>query len=253
MSQSLLEIKDIHKSYMKNKKVLNHALRGISFAINAGEVFGLMGINGAGKTTLSGILAGLHPPSAGDVCYQGGSIYQSILAYRREVGFCPQRQNIDPSLTIAETLCFAARCYGFSPQEANQRKDELIASFGLEAYANSIATHLSGGYKQRFLLARTLMHKPRFVILDEPTVGLDVHIRQELWQIIRELRSQKMTVLLTTHYLEEVEALADRVCFIHRGQAKVVDTPTNLNKTYMQNSLEGVFLHLMKQADTEDL
>ncbi len=249
MKEKLLTIHNVHKTYYQKKKTLKKAVQGISFEIFEGEIFSLLGANGAGKTTLSGILAGLHPPTSGDVQWKGKSIYKNILNYRASVGLCPQKPNIDPDLTIEEMLAFAARCYGKSKKEAEKQRDHLIDLLDLGSYAKSVAKHLSGGYKQRFLIARTLAHNPQLVILDEPTVGLDAHVRKNLWAIISRLKEEGVTTLLTTHYLEEAETLSDRVCFIDRGEVKVLDTPENLNKHYKKAHLEDVFLHLMEQSN----
>ncbi len=251
MSEPFLSLKNIHKTYFQRKKLLKKAVKGVSFEIHKGEIFGLLGVNGAGKTTLSGILAGLHPPTSGDVLWKGTSIYKNILSYRATVGFCPQKPNVDPDLTIGETLTFAARCYGRTQKEAEKQRDHLIELLDLGSYVNSVAKHLSGGYKQRFLIARTLTHRPKFIILDEPTVGLDPHVRKKLWKIISNLTEEGVTILLTTHYLDEAEHLSDRVCFIDHGEIKVIDTPANLNKHYKKANLEDVFLHLMEQSQEE--
>ena len=248
----MLSIQNVHKTYYKKKKPIGKAVRGVSFEIHEGEVFSLLGVNGAGKTTLSGILAGLHPPTTGDVLWKGESIYKNILNYRAIVGLCPQKPNVDPDLTISETLEFVARCFGKSQKEARSRRDYLIELLDLGNYADSVAMYLSGGYKQRFLIARTLTHSPKFVILDEPTVGLDPHIRKNLWGIIENLKSEGVTILLTTHYLEEAEILSDRVCFIEKGEIRALDTPANLNKTYKKSHLEDVFLHLMEESEKEE-
>lgn len=252
MTKKLLELKGVHKTYFQKKKPLKNAVRGISFDIYEGEVFSLLGVNGAGKTTLSGIMAGLHPPTSGDLLWRGKSIYSDILKYKSIIGLCPQKPNIDPDLTIEETLVFAARCYGKTQKEAEKQRDHLIELFNLGSYTKSIAKHLSGGYKQRFLIARTLAHNPQFIILDEPTVGLDTHIRKNLWKIISHLKEEGVTILLTTHYLEEAESLSDRVCFMDKGVMQVLDTPENLNKQYKKGNLEDVFLHLMEQANEEE-
>jgi ABC-2 type transport system ATP-binding protein len=251
MKKTLLTLRDVHKTYYQKKKPMKKAVQGISFEILEGEVFALLGVNGAGKTTLSGILAGLHPPTSGEVLWKDTSIYQDILKYRKIVGLCPQKPNIDPDLTIEETLVFAARCYGKSKAEAEKKKDHLIQLLDLGSYTKSVAKHLSGGYKQRYLIARSLMHDPKFVILDEPTVGLDPHIRKNLWGVISTLRDEGVTILLTTHYLEEAEKISDRVCFIDGGQVQVLDTPENLNKHYKKQNLEDVFLHLMEKQQEE--
>ena len=244
-----LSVKEIHKTYFKKNKPLKKAVKGVSFDIKEGEIFGLLGVNGAGKSTLSGILAGLHPPTSGEVLWKGASIYNNILNYRSIVGYCPQKPNIDPDLTISELLVFAARCYGKSQKEAKKQHDHLISLLDLGSYTEAVASQLSGGYKQRFLIARTLAHHPRFVILDEPTVGLDPQVRKSLWKIIANLKAEGVTILLTTHYLDEAEVLSDRVCFIHDGEIKVIDTPNNLNKHYQKGNLEEVFLHLTDSAE----
>lgn len=166
MKNVLLELKNIQKTYFVKRKPVKIALSGISFTITEGEIFSLLGVNGAGKTTLSGILSGLHPPTTGDLLWKGKSIYKNLSKYKEIVGLCPQKPNIDPDLTLDETLLFAARCYAKSQKEAEKKKDHLMDLFNLKGYAKSVAKHLSGGYKQRFLIARTLMHDPKFVILD---------------------------------------------------------------------------------------
>lgn len=251
MNTPLLRIEDVHKTYLAKKTAPKTALKKISFSIEEGEIFGLLGVNGAGKTTLSGIIAGLHPPSSGNVFWKGKSIYENILQYRKTVGLCPQKPNINPQLSLEETLVFAARCYGKTKKEAEKQKDHLIDLLDLKSYAQAVATVLSGGYKQRFLLARTLAHHPKLLILDEPTVGLDPHIRKQLWRIITALKAEGVTIILTTHYLEEAEAIADRVCFLDHGEMQVLDTPENLKKLYEKGRLEDVFLHLMETADKE--
>lgn len=249
MKKTLLQIQDIHKTYRAKKKTLKRALKGVSFDIHEGEIFSLLGVNGAGKTTLSGILCGLHPPTSGDILWKGKSIYSNLASYKATVGLCPQKPNIDPDLTLAETLVFAGRCYGKTQAEAEKKRDTLLELFELEGYRDAITHQLSGGYRQRFLIARTLAHDPTFVILDEPTVGLDAHIRKQLWTVINRLKETGVTILLTTHYLEEAESLSDRVCFIDQGEMQVLDTPDNLNKHYKKANLEEVFLHLMENSD----
>jgi ABC-type multidrug transport system ATPase subunit len=250
MSQVFIEIKELRKHYFHHKKLVKKALNGVSFQIFEGEVFGLLGVNGAGKTTLSTILASLHPPTEGSVLWNGVSIYDNIIDYRRNLGFCPQHPNLDKTLTLEENLLFAGRYYLLGGKEIKERAKELMELLHLKSYAESLVSHLSGGYRQRFLIARALMHRPKFVILDEPTVGLDPQIRRELWQIILSLKKQGATVLLTTHYLDEAEAISDRVCIIDRGEIRVIDTPANLNQLYQKGKLEDVFLHLMQEPES---
>lgn len=245
MKSVIIEVKELRKHYFHQKKLVKKALNSVSFQIRKGEIFGLLGVNGAGKTTLSTILASLHPPSSGEVLWNGVSIYDNIIEYRRSLGFCPQHPNLDKTLTLEENLLFAGRYYLLGKKEVHARAEEVMELLRLKSYAGSLVSHLSGGYKQRFLIARALMHKPQFVILDEPTVGLDPQIRRDLWQIILDLKKEGTTVLLTTHYLDEAEAISDRVCIIDKGEVKVIDTPQNLNQLYKKGKLEDVFLHLM--------
>ncbi len=245
----LLQIRNLKKIYFSEGKAVSEALRDISLDIHEGEILGLLGPNGAGKTTQSTILATLHPPSAGQILWKGVSIYKNLLSYRKWVGFCPQKPNLDRSFTLEENLVFAGRCYGLSKKQAQAQKERLLDQLDLRAYRLSYVDFLSGGYKQRFLLARTLMHRPRLVILDEPTVGLDPQIRRQIWSIIAELKKEGVTVVLTSHYLDEIEELADRVCILDKGLIRLIDTPDHLKKTYQKGSLEDVFLQLLSEED----
>lgn len=251
MHQVFIHIEKVSKTYFEKRKVLKEALKEVTLDIFKGEVLGLLGVNGAGKTTLVSILATLHPPSAGDVKWNGESIYKKLLTFRSIVGYCPQQPNIERQLSLGENLIFSGRCYGMSQKEATQRQKELAKEFNLERYLGANIDQVSGGYKQRFLIARALMHRPELVILDEPTVGLDSHIRRELWEVILKLRKSGITVILTTHYLDEAEHLADRICLIHEGRIRTVDTPANLKKLHKKNNLEEVFLKFVDDPDAE--
>jgi len=246
-SNILLSIQNITKTFSNSNKKIE-ALKGVSLDIYKGEILSLLGVNGAGKTTLSSIISSLNPATSGDILYQGKSIYKNLVNYREIIGFCPQKPNIDGMLTIEENLHFAGRYFNVPADEIKKRADSLMKKFDLIQYAQSKGSILSGGYKQRFLLARTLMHKPKIIILDEPTVGLDAHIRRNLWDIIKELKKDGVTVLLTTHYLDEAEYLSDRVCVLNKGVINLIDTPENLKKMYNQNNLENVFLEIIKDS-----
>lgn len=251
MKELFLRIEKVSKTYFEKCRILKEALKGVSLDIYQGEVLGLLGVNGAGKTTLVSILATLHPPTTGEISWKGTSIYDALLPYRSVVGYCPQHANIERQLSLGENLVFSGRCYGLSKKEALERRDELAREFKLEEYLDANIDQVSGGYKQRFLIARALMHRPQLVILDEPTVGLDSHIRRELWEVISKLRDQKITVILTTHYLDEAEFLSDRICLIHEGTVRTIDTPENLKKQHQKNSLEEVFLKFVDDPDAE--
>jgi len=240
-----IKIDNISKIYSDGTK----ALKGVSLNIQQGEILGLLGVNGSGKTTLSSILATLIPPTEGSISYQKNSIYKDINQYRRIIGFCPQKPNLHNDLTVRENLYFDALYFGFSEKEALNKLDELIEKLSLQKYINAKPKTLSGGYKQRVMIARALMHNPKFVILDEPTVGLDPHIRRNLWEIIKDLKKNDITVLLTTHYLDEAEKLADRVCVLDKGKIITIDTSKNLKKRFKEKDLESAFIQLIKEQE----
>ncbi len=247
MNNILLRIKNIKKRYGAKE-----ALKGISLDIYKGEILGLLGVNGAGKTTLSSIIATLHPPTEGDIECEGVSIYDDIATYRYKIGFCPQRPNLDPALTLEQNLRLSGTYYQMIEEQITQRLNFLTRELGLQEYLHQKASVLSGGYKQRFMIARALMHNPQLVILDEPTVGLDPHIRRQLWQQIKDLKELGVTVILTTHYLDEAEQLSDRVCVLDNGLIKLVDTPDKLKADFKMENLEDVFIALMDNADKDE-
>jgi ABC-type multidrug transport system ATPase subunit len=245
MAIPLLSIKNIKKTYTTKEKTIE-ALKGVSLDIYKGEVLGLLGVNGAGKSTLSSIIATLHPASSGDITYNGASIYNDLPSFRMRLGYCPQKPNLNPYLTLEQNLIFAGRFYGVPEDAIKERIAILAKRFGLQDYLQEKAAILSGGYKQRFMIARSLIHQPEFIILDEPTVGLDPHIRRNLWTMIKELKNDGITVLLTTHYLDEAEKLSDRVCILDKGLIKLIDTPDKLMADFKQKNLEDVFIELLK-------
>lgn len=244
MDDTLIQIKNIKKIYGTNGKSIE-ALKGVTFDIKKGEVLSLLGVNGAGKSTLSSIIATLHPATSGDIVYKNSSIYNDLPGFRMRLGYCPQKPNLNPNLTLEQNLLFAGRLYGMHDEQITQRIVVLAKRFGLESYLTQKAEILSGGYKQRFMIARSLIHNPEFIILDEPTVGLDPQIRRSLWDAIKELKKDGITVLLTTHYLDEAEKLSDRVVILDKGHIKLIDTPDKLMADFKQKNLEDVFIELM--------
>jgi ABC-2 type transport system ATP-binding protein len=246
MQHKLIEVKNLTKEYHENSLIIK-ALNNLSIDIYGGEILGLLGVNGAGKTTLSSILTTLHPASSGDVLFEGESIYKNINKYRKIIGFCPQKPNLIEDLTVRQNLFFAGKFFGLHDKQVNEKLDELVSKYELSMYLDSKPAVLSGGYKQRVLLARSLMHNPKLVILDEPTVGLDPHIRRRLWDNIRNLKKDGITVILTTHYLEEAEILSDRICILHKGSIILLDTPEHIKSTYQKSNLEDVFVQLMEE------
>lgn len=246
MNNVLLKIKNIKKKYSSKE-----ALKGVSLDIYKGEILALLGVNGAGKTTLSSIIATLHPPTEGDIEFEGKSIYDDVASYRFAIGFCPQKPNLNSMLTLEQNLRLSGSYYQMTDEQIDARLKRLVNQFGLAEYLDQKAQVLSGGYKQRFMIARALMHNPKLVILDEPTVGLDPHIRRQLWNQIKELKGLGVTVILTTHYLDEAEQLSDRVCVLDGGLIKLIDTPDKLKSDFKMNNLEDVFIALMS-ADEAD-
>ena len=246
MKQPLLQLKEITKQYFIRGRIKS-VLDRISFDLYPGEIVVLLGINGAGKSTLFSILGTLIPPSSGQMLWENMSVYKQLSVYRKILGYCPQKPNLDPTLTLEKNLVFAGRYYGLEKTLIEQRKEMLIEQFHLEDVVKRPIKELSGGYKQRFLLARTLMHNPQLIILDEPMVGLDSSIRRLMLSSMNALRAEGRTIVLATHYLEEIELLADRVMVLDKGDILAIDSPDQLKKRWKKESLEDVFLHLFKQ------
>lgn len=242
MSEILLRLKNVKKSYASKE-----VLKGITFDLHKGEIFSLLGVNGAGKTTLSSIIATLHPATSGEIEFDGQDIYKNLVKFRFQLGYCPQKPNLNNALTLEDNLKFAGRFYGMSEEAINERFTILTKQFDLSEYLQQKASVLSGGYKQRFMIARSLMHSPKLLLLDEPTVGLDPHIRRQLWSKIKELKNNGVTVLLTTHYLDEAEQLSDRVCILDKGVIKLIDSPEKLKADFKQKNLEDVFVQLLSE------
>ncbi len=244
--QKVLQLFHVNKKYIIDRKEV-YALNDVSLDLFEGEIMTLLGVNGAGKTTLSSIIATLKPASSGDVLYKGKSIYENLIQFRRVLGFCPQKPNFERRLTVEENLIFSGRYFGIESTMLKNRVKQLLEEFELTPYAHSLPDILSGGYKQRLLIARALVHQPKILILDEPTVALDPQVRRNLWHLIASLKNRGMTIILTTHYLDEAEVLSDRVCVLDKGKIVLVDTPHNLKQLYQKANLEEVFIHLIDQ------
>jgi ABC-2 type transport system ATP-binding protein len=221
MSAAAVETVNLAKAYPNVE-----ALRGLSLRIEPGEIFALLGPNGAGKTTWISIVCGLVRATGGTATVLGHDVVREALAARRQVGLVPQEVNFDPFFTPREVLRFQMGYYGVPPDDA--RIDEVLGALDLSAKADTNTRALSGGMKRRLLIAKALVHRPRVAFLDEPTAGVDVALRHDLWAYVRTLRAQGTTIVLTTHYLEEAEALADRVAVIDKGALVGLDTPAAL-------------------------
>jgi len=202
------------------------ALDGVSFDIERGEFFGLLGPNGAGKTTLISILAGLARATEGRVSVMGHDVVESYADARRSLGIVPQELVFDPFFSVRETLRIQSGYFGV--RHNDDWIDELLAGLGLADKAGANMRQLSGGMKRRVLVAQALVHRPPVIVLDEPTAGVDVELRQTLWQFVARLNKQGHTVLLTTHYLEEAEALCGRIAMLKQGRIVALDRTANL-------------------------
>ena len=202
------------------------ALGGVSIQIKQGEFFGLLGPNGAGKSTLINILSGLLRADAGTISVLGSDVRKNYRRARSLLGVVPQEVVVDPFFTVRETLQFQSGYFGIKNNDV--WIDELLDNLGLADKADTNMRRLSGGMKRRVLIAQALVHKPAVLVLDEPTAGVDVELRQSMWRFIRRLHSQGTTVILTTHYLEEAEELCDRIAIIDRGQVIALETKQDL-------------------------
>ena len=211
------------------------ALDGVSFDIEQGEFFGLLGPNGAGKTTLISILAGLLQASSGHIKVRGMDVQTQSAQVRKILGVVPQELVFDPFFSVREALQFQSGYFGISGNDA--WLDELLDCLGLADKANHNMRQLSGGMKRRVLVAQALVHKPPVIVLDEPTAGVDVELRQTLWQFIARLNREGHTVLLTTHYLEEAEALCGRIAMLKNGKVEALDSTSTLLKNASSNVL----------------
>jgi ABC-2 type transport system ATP-binding protein len=216
------------------------ALRDLELEIPAGEFFGLLGPNGAGKTTLINAVCNLIRITAGEISVFG--FPGPSLEARRTIGVAEQEPNLDRFLTVREALLYHGGYFGLPRAESARRAEEMIDVFDLRDKADVRAPKLSGGMRRRLLLARALLHEPRLVILDEPTAGVDVELRHELWRYIRKLHSGGTTILLTTHYLEEAEALCDDIALIGDGAIVARDSAEGLKRRFAASSLEEVYL-----------
>ncbi len=226
MPDNAVEIRNLEKVYGADGPNPVRALRGVSLDIPRGSFFGLLGPNGAGKSTLINILAGLANKTGGEARIWGFDTEADMRAARRAIGVVPQELNLDPFFTPRELLEVQAGLYGVP--KADRRSDEILAAVGLADKGGVYARTLSGGMRRRLLVAKALVHSPQVLVLDEPTAGVDVELRRQLWAYVRELNANGTTVLLTTHYLEEAEELCDRIAIINHGQLVACDKTRNL-------------------------
>ncbi|WP_299889332.1 ABC transporter ATP-binding protein [uncultured Ruegeria sp.] len=227
MSQAAIRIEGLRKTYRGSKgQPEKQALKGIDLTVPRGSVFGLLGPNGAGKSTLINILAGLVVKSAGHVSIWGFDQDQNPRQSRAAIGVMPQELNLDPFFSPRGALEVQAGLYGVPKSE--RRSDEILELVGLSDKAEAYARTLSGGMRRRLLLAKALVHHPKILVLDEPTAGVDIELRQMLWANVRKLNEQGMTIILTTHYLEEAQEMCDEIAIINHGEKVAQDSTANL-------------------------
>lgn len=236
-----LKIEKLKKTYSTGLL----ALDGVSLEVEAGRFFGLLGPNGAGKTTLINSVVSLARPDSGRVEVFGKDAYEEFREARRMIGVSPQEINLDKFLTVEETMLFHAGYYGVPKDKARERAEELLERFALVEKRKQRVNTLSGGMKRRVLFARALMHDPKVLFLDEPTAGVDVELRYKLWGYIRELNRGGLTILLTTHYLEEAEALCEEIALINGGKIAAQGTSAELKERYGASNVEEVYLKVV--------
>ena len=234
MSDLAIEIKNLNKVYKSSKAPDKEALKSINLEVKKGSFFGLLGPNGAGKSTIINILAGLVNKTSGQVKISGIDIEENQQLAKFKIGIVPQELVIDPFFNVRETLEIYAGYYGI--RKADRRTDEIIEALGLTDKRDAKPRSLSGGMKRRLLVAKALVHNPEVLVLDEPTAGVDVELRNQLWEYVKDLNKSGTTILLTTHYLEEAEELCDEIAIIDNGQVIAHDSKENLMK--LMNSKE---------------
>lgn len=237
----VIEIRGLCKYYGQLK-----AVDQLDLTVEAGEIFGLLGPNGAGKTTTMRILTTLARPTTGKVFINGQEVTRRSVQVKKEFGFVPQQLNVDVELTAWENMELHGILHGIPGRERHDRIREFIAFVELEDRARTQVEHFSGGMKRRLMIARALMHRPSILFLDEPTVGLDPQVRRRIWDLIRRLNGQGITVLLTTHYIEEAEILCSRVGILNRGSMIALGTPEELKE-----KVGKVVVEAASQRETE--
>jgi ABC-2 type transport system ATP-binding protein len=227
----LLSVQDLVKTYPgRRKSPPVEAVREISFGVEAGEFFGLLGPNGAGKSTTLGCINTLVRPTSGRVVIDGVDVVTAPREAKRRIAVVPQTRNLDRDLTVREVLTYHGRYFGLPAAEREARADRLLDEMQIADKAGAKPLTLSGGQQQRVMIARALMHDPRVLLLDEPTTGLDPQARRMLWETLRGLHQKGLTLILTTHYMEEADRLCERLAIIDHGQILTVDTPAALKK-----------------------
>jgi ABC-2 type transport system ATP-binding protein len=227
----ILDVDRLVKTYPGRRKAPPvEAVRGVSFRVEAGEFFGLLGPNGAGKSTTLGCITTLVRPTAGTIHVDGIDVARQPIAAKRRIAVVPQTRNLDRDLTVRQILTFHGRYFALPAEEREARADRLLAELALTEKADVKPLALSGGQQQRVMIARALMHDPKILLLDEPTIGLDPQARRLLWEILERLHGEGLTLILTTHYMDEADRLCDRLAIIDHGRILNLDPPAALKR-----------------------
>ena len=226
--KNVLYVRNLNKTYSKNSSKSVHAINNLNLEVNEGEIFGLLGPNGAGKSTFINILAGTTIKTSGEVNVWGFNLDKNPRQVRASIGIVPQEVNVDPFFTPWNILELQAGMYGIKKKD--RITETILKLVSLEQQSKSYTRALSGGMKRRLLVAKALVHKPPIVILDEPTAGVDVELRSNLWDNVKQLNKQGVTIILTTHYLNEAEQMCDRIGILNKGNLVALDTTENLLK-----------------------
>lgn len=224
------------------------AVDNISFSVDKGGIFSLLGVNGAGKTTTIKMLCGLTRPTGGEAYVLSHNIYTELDEVKKLVNISPQDTSVASRLTVRENLEFIAGIYGADPKKQREKADEMIQYFHLQEVADRRAKVLSGGWQRKLSIAMALITEPQIIFLDEPTLGLDVLARRELWEVIRRMK-EKITIILTTHYMEEAESLSDKVAVMVDGQIKAMGSVEELKEQTGADNLEEAFVRIAQGAD----
>ncbi len=244
----IVAIEQLTKVFEGKQRVV--ALDGIDLEVQAGEIFGLLGPNGAGKTTTIGIATTRTLPTSGRVRIAGIDVVEQPAAARKLIGVVPQYNTLDRSLTVFENLYFHCRYFGFSHGEAKGRSDALLAQFLLTERKAAMPQQLSGGLAQRVQIARAIAHRPRVLFLDEPSAGLDPQSRMAMWTAVQGLRKEGITVVLTTHYMEEADELSDRVAIVDHGRVLASGSPQKLKDTFAAQTILNLKLRNLDGVET---
>ena len=237
---AIISIQNLSKTYATGFR----ALKDVNLDIKRGEIFALLGPNGAGKTTLIGVICGIINPSAGSVTVDGHDIVKGFRAARSMIGLVPQELTTDAFESVWGTVSFSRGLFGKAPNAAHIEK--VLKSLSLWDKKDSKIMTLSGGMKRRVLIAKALSHEPQILFLDEPTAGVDVELRKDMWDVVRSLRASGVTIILTTHYIEEAEEMADRIGVINRGEIVLIEEKAELMRKLGRKQL---ILHLHKKLD----